>query len=87
MKVSVAYALKNEQVWLPVDIEDNATLMTAIHTSGILSMFPDIRLDTQKVGVFGKLSSLEATLNEGDRVEIYRPLIWQPDDEDDDEDD
>lgn len=85
MKVSVAYALPGEQVWLPVDVEENSTLMTAIHSSGILNMFPEIQLDTQKVGVFGKLSSLEATLSEGDRVEIYRPIIWQPDDEDEDD--
>jgi hypothetical protein len=87
MKVSVAYALPDEQVWLPVEVEENSTLMTAIHSSGILNMFPEIQLDIQKVGVFGKLSSLEATLSEGDRVEIYRPIIWQPDDEDEDEDD
>ena len=86
MKVSVAYALPDEQVWLPVEVEENSTLMTAIHSSGILNMFPEIQLDIQKVGVFGKLSSLEATLSEGDRVEIYRPIIWQPDDEDEDED-
>ena len=87
MKVSVAYALPEEQVWLSVEVEESATLMTAIHTSGILNMFPSIELDTQKVGVFGKVSSLEATLNEGDRVEIYRPIIWTPDDDDDDDDD
>jgi putative ubiquitin-RnfH superfamily antitoxin RatB of RatAB toxin-antitoxin module len=86
MKVSVAYALPDEQVWLPVEVEENSTLMTAIHSSGILNMFPEIQLDIQKVGVFGKLSSLEATLSEGDRVEIYRPIIWQPDDEDEDDD-
>ncbi|WP_413282681.1 RnfH family protein [Vibrio sp. MA40-2] len=85
MKVSVVYALANEQVWLPIELEDNATLMTAIHSSGVLNMFPSIDLDQQKVGVFGKIASLESPINEGDRVEIYRPIVWQPDiDEDDD---
>lgn len=85
MKVSVVYALPQEQVWLPVEVEDHSTLMTAIHTSGILTIFPSIELDRQKVGIFGKVSSLEASLSDGDRVEIYRPIIWQPDDEDDDD--
>jgi len=30
------------------------------------------------VGVFGKLTKLTSTLREGDRVEIYRPLIADP---------
>ncbi|WED24109.1 RnfH family protein [Vibrio sp. JC009] len=86
MNVSVVYALSEEQAWIPVEVEENATLLTAIHTSGMLNMFPSIELDKQKVGVFGKVSSLEATLNEGDRVEIYRPIVWVADDEDDDDD-
>jgi putative ubiquitin-RnfH superfamily antitoxin RatB of RatAB toxin-antitoxin module len=85
MKVSVVYALPEEQVWLPVEVEEHSTLMTAIHSSGILNIFPSIELDKQKVGIFGKVSSLEALLSEGDRVEIYRPIIWQPDDEDEDD--
>ena len=31
-----------------------------------------------KVGVFGKLSALNATVRAGDRVEIYRPLLADP---------
>ncbi|MBM7035577.1 RnfH family protein [Vibrio ulleungensis] len=84
MKVSVVYAQAEEQTWLPVEIEENATVMTAIHSAGILSMYPHIDLESQKVGIFGKISSLEATLTEGDRVEIYRPITWTPEDEDDD---
>lgn len=84
MKVSVVYALPKEQVWLPVDVDDDATVLSAIHLSNILDVFPDINLQQQKVGVFGKVSSLDAALKEGDRVEIYRPLIWHPDEDDDD---
>ncbi len=87
MKVSVVYALPSEQVWLPVEVEEEATLMEAIYTSGILDMFPAIELDTQKVGIFGRVASLDETLKSGDRVEIYRPITWQPPEEDDDDDD
>jgi putative ubiquitin-RnfH superfamily antitoxin RatB of RatAB toxin-antitoxin module len=31
-----------------------------------------------KTGVFGKAVKLDALLTEGDRVEIYRPLIADP---------
>ncbi|MDW6003952.1 RnfH family protein [Vibrio mangrovi] len=86
MKVSVVYALPSEQVWLPVEVGEQDTVLTAIHNSKILEMFPAIALDKQKVGIFGKVTSLDARLKNGDRVEIYRPLIWQPDDEEDDDD-
>ncbi|MDF0533083.1 RnfH family protein [Shewanella yunxiaonensis] len=88
MKVSVVYALPAEQVWLPVQVDEDATLLSAIEASGILAMFPAIKLDRQKVGVFGKISALDASLKDGDRVEIYRAITWQaPDDDDEDDDD
>jgi hypothetical protein len=33
---------------------------------------------TAKVGIFGKLTTLDAPLADHDRVEIYRPLIVDP---------
>jgi hypothetical protein len=87
MKVSVVYALPDEQVWLSVDVDHSATVLSAIQVSNILDMFPAIDLDKQKVGIFGKSTKLDSELKEGDRVEIYRPLVWQPDDEDEDDDD
>ncbi|MCL1074428.1 RnfH family protein [Shewanella dokdonensis] len=87
MKVSVVYALPQEQVWLPVQLSDEATLMSAIEASGILAMFPAIKLDRQKVGIFGKITALDAPLKDGDRVEIYRAITWQPPQDADDDDD
>lgn len=86
MRVSVVYALPDEQVWLSVDVDQSSTVLSAIQVSNILDMFPGIDLDKQKVGIFGKATPLDSELKEGDRVEIYRPLIWQPEDEDEDED-
>ena len=40
--------------------------------------FPEIDLDHQKIGVFGKLTRLDAVLEEGTRVEIYRPITADP---------
>lgn len=78
MKVGIAYALAKRQVWLTVEIAEGATIRDAIERSGILAQFPDIDLDQQKVGIFGKVSSLETKLEDGDRVEIYRALIADP---------
>lgn len=76
--VEVAYALPAEQVILRLDVEQGATIRDAIERSGILDRFPEIDLGTNKVGVFGKLSKLDAVLRPKDRVEIYRALIADP---------
>lgn len=78
MKVGVAYASPRRQVWLNVDLPDGATVKDAIERSGVLRQFPEIDLEQQKIGVFSKLVSLDAALEDGDRVEIYRPIICDP---------
>lgn len=78
MKVEVAYGHIDRQMLLTLDVDPASTIEDVIRQSGILDQFKDIDLAVNKVGVFGKLSKLSATLNDGDRVEIYRPLIADP---------
>ncbi len=78
MQVGISYSEPAQQVWLTLEVADNADVRTVIHTSGILQMFPHIDLVAQKVGIFGRVTRLDATLNPGDRVEIYRPLVCDP---------
>lgn len=63
---------------LALEVVADASVAEAIAQSGILEQFPDIDLDTNKVGIFGKLGKLTDGLHAGDRVEIYRPLIADP---------
>jgi len=86
MKVAVAYAGRNRQEWLNLDVDEGATVEDAIIASGILQRCPEINLKTQKVGIFGKMCKLNATLSEGDRVEIYRKIVRVLDEDDDDDD-
>lgn len=76
--VEVAYALPNEQLIVPIKVENGTTAEQAIHASGILNKFPEIDLAINKVGIFGKAARLDTTLRHMDRVEIYRPLIADP---------
>lgn len=76
--VEVCYAHPEKQELVQLRIESGATLKQAIEESGILARVPAIGLDKNKVGVFGKICSLDRVLREGDRVEIYRPLIADP---------
>ena len=76
--VEVAYALSDRQVILVLEVAPGATITEIIRLSGILEQFPEIDLEKNKVGVFGKLGKLTDTLHAGDRIEIYRPLIADP---------
>ena len=78
MRVEVAYAKPAEQLIVSLDVAPDATVAEAISQSGLLIRCPDIDLRLNKVGVFGKLCELTQRLREGDRVEIYRPLIADP---------
>lgn len=78
MNIGVAYADKFKQVWLKLDVPEGATVKEAIEKSGLLTQFPEIDLNKQKVGIFGKLTKLDAKLEEGTRIEIYRPITADP---------
>lgn len=78
MHIGVAYADKFKRTWLRLDVPDGSTVREAIEHSGLLRQYPDIDLATQRVGIFGKLSKLDAPVSDGDRVEIYRPITVDP---------
>ncbi len=78
MKINVAYALPDRQISIAITLQPGATVIDAIEQSGLPDLFPNIDFSQQKVGVFGKLTRLDALLEEGDRVEIYRPLTRDP---------
>lgn len=78
MKVGIVYALPGKQTWLTVDVPEGATVQQAIDRSGILRQCPEIDLSQQKVGVFSKAATLETVVEEGARIEIYRPITVDP---------
>lgn len=80
VKVEVAYALADEQVLLALEVESGTTVGEAIERSGIRARFPGLRIVQGGVGLFGKPVELDETLRDGDRVEIYRPLVADPKD-------
>ena len=55
-----------------------ANLADAIAASGIEKTFPELEVDPDRVGVWGRKAPLTQELRHGDRVEIYRPLIADP---------
>ena len=78
LHVQVCYA-KPDQQWLQaLTVPEGTTLEQAIRQSGVLLAMPEIDLATCRVGVYSKIKSLDSVLREGDRIEIYRPLIADP---------
>jgi putative ubiquitin-RnfH superfamily antitoxin RatB of RatAB toxin-antitoxin module len=76
--VEVAYALPHEQLIIAIKVSATADAEQAIKASGILNRFPEIDLAINKIGIFGKLSTLQAPLSHLDRIEIYRALKADP---------
>ena len=79
-EIEVAYALPNRQFLRRLKVPPGTTVRDAIIQSEVLSKFPEINLESVKVGIFSRPVSLGVSLNSGDRVEIYRPLILSPTD-------
>jgi len=78
IRVEVVYALPGRQVLVGIDVPPGTTLMEAIDRSGIREAFDDLEVDPEQVGVFGHKQPPDHVLRDGDRVEIYRPLIADP---------
>jgi putative ubiquitin-RnfH superfamily antitoxin RatB of RatAB toxin-antitoxin module len=78
IKVEVAYALPEKQAILVVEVPSGTTVLEAAQRSGITAQFEGIDLDNAKFGIFGAIVAPGQVLREGERVEIYRPLIADP---------
>ncbi len=78
IKVEVAYALPHKQTLLAVELPVGTTVLEAAQRSGIASKFEGVDLDNATFGIFGQIVAPRQVLRDGDRVEIYRPLIADP---------
>ncbi len=76
--VEVAYAKPEQQEIVALKLPEGTTTEQAILASGLLNRFPEIDETDLKVGIFGSVCKLDQPLRQGDRVEIYRPLIHDP---------
>ena len=80
IEIEVAYATPDKQLILTLSVAADCTVYDAVRASGIDKKFPEIDLDSSKMGVFSKLVSKPKiqTLSPGDRIEVYRPLLIDP---------
>ena len=78
INVEIAFALPQKQSLIAIEVNKESTVEDAIERSGILKLYPQIDLDSYKVGIWNKVVKRSAELSDGDRIEIYRPLIADP---------
>ena len=78
--VEVVYALADKQKLLRLSVPAGTTVREAALRSGLDAEFPGLDLASSPLGIFGKVVAKpeERILEEGERVEIYRPLIADP---------
>jgi putative ubiquitin-RnfH superfamily antitoxin RatB of RatAB toxin-antitoxin module len=78
IRVEVAFALPAEQALISVSLPADSSVDDAIAASGIAERFPDEHLQTLQTGIWGRLADRQSAVSDGDRVEIYRPLLRDP---------
>lgn len=83
--IEVAYALPDRQKIQALQVAQGTTALAAVQQSGIQSHFPDLDIQTSEMGIFGNQlgtrglpAASEYEVREGDRIEIYRPLLIDP---------
>ena len=70
--------MPDKQRVISLQVAQGTTIEEAIRLSGILDQFPQIDITSNKLGIFGKLKKADEVVREGERIEIYRPLIADP---------
>lgn len=78
MKISISFADPDRPTWRHLEVAEGCTIEQAIVRSGLLTEYKHIDLARNKVGIFGRLKPLDTPLAEGDRIEIYVPLVVDP---------
>ncbi len=76
--IEVAYAAPDKQVLLGLSVPQGTTVAEGIEQSAIQDEFPELKMDFKAVGIFSRKVPLDHLLRDGDRIEIYRPLMADP---------
>lgn len=76
--VEVVHAQAGRSILRRVRLPAGSTVMQAIEASGILAMLSEGAVDCCQAGIFSQKVVPDHVVEEGDRVELYRPLVLDP---------
>ena len=81
INAEIVYATPIKQLLLAITLPAHCNVADAIKLSGILTQCSELEQQAVKslnVGIFSIPCSLEREVQQGDRIEIYRPLRHDP---------
>ena len=78
IRVEVCYALPERQWLLTLSVPASASAADAVERSGLAAKVPGGLPEPLQLGIWNKAATADSALRDGDRVEIYRPLIADP---------
>jgi hypothetical protein len=76
--VEIVLALPERQELAVVKVPEGTAVGAAVELSGVPSRFPEIDAANGPVAVWGNVTDRQATLRDGDRIELLRPLVQDP---------
>jgi putative ubiquitin-RnfH superfamily antitoxin RatB of RatAB toxin-antitoxin module len=78
IRVEIVYAQPQRSIVKSLKMQPGATIADALAEAASDANFRGVDLANSPVGIFGKVTRRDAKLEDGDRVEIYRPLLEEP---------
>ena len=78
LEIEIVYGLADKQVLKSMTVVEGTTVREATLKSGLEVEFPELDLQQAPLGIFGKAVKGETVLRDGDRIEVYRPLLIDP---------
>jgi uncharacterized protein len=76
--IEIVHAQAHTQVVKSLQMPPGSLVVDALTLAAQASEFAGIDLANSPVGIFGRLARKDQALNDGDRIEIYRPLAEEP---------
>lgn len=78
MRVHIAFAAPTRLWQHTLDVPEGTTVGQALDQSGFADEFPEFTDHPPATGVYGERCDVRRILREGDRIELYRPLVFDP---------
>ena len=78
IRVEIVYAQPQRSIAKSLSLPPGALIADALKLAAQAEDFQDMDLASATVGIFGQVASRDRPLKDGDRIEIYRPLLEEP---------
>ena len=83
--IEIVYATPAQQHLTALTVPEGTTAIQALDASGFRTRFPDADFEAMGMGIFSRLldgrgnpSPHDYVMRDGDRLELYRPLLVDP---------